>query len=158
MQPEPVPGSVVLTDVSSLTGRSHLLEMALTSPRASGHCIFVVHCPRRPDESQPPSLPEVQSGLAGFADLNSLRRASLLHDLGHTQTTSGSVAFRSGCFEAFEEAFLRVFRNTVAHSLPSRNEEEKVSERIKATSFLSSLYRKLKADERAVMRLIYNYL
>jgi hypothetical protein len=144
----------VVTAVTSLTDRSDLAQLAANSPQTSGQCGIFLYPQKAPEEvgrSEPTKL------LVDMLVREDLRLAAIAHQSGHPPFMSGAIVMTSGNLGGFEAGYLRIVRNSMAHSIPNPREEERGEVAVKANTFLSGLYRTLEGrDENAAARMIYS--
>ena len=140
------------------TSRSPLVDQASTSPQASGQCPFLVLRPENHDPNPAPMSISVRAGSFTWSGVALPSSATLMYEVGRVYFASG-ITLPPGQVELFDDVYLRSLRNSLAHSFYSPIDEERDAKRIKATAFLSSLYRRIgQQSERIVMRMIYSYL
>jgi hypothetical protein len=153
----PAIGSGVAISDTSLSDRSDLADLAFASTHTSGQCAVFLNIPTYEAESAEPVATRFQFGVLGLQNLQMLRLAALTYDLGHGPFVSGLVILTSGKCDVLEDVYICILRNTMAHTFPNPREEEHNEVAIKASGFLSGLYRIVEdGEENAAGRLIYS--
>lgn len=154
-------GTAEITDVSSLTDRTRLFDLAPSgAEQASTQWSFAPMSLTKIANLQLEDMPVVPPDPPLQKDVKTVRLLTWLHEFGHLSAWWTTRHVNVGQSEIVDDAYVRVIRNTLAHSFSSQDEEKRTNERVKAITFLSRLNRLIEEQEkeRLVMRMIYNNL